>query len=166
MKDIIPDIEHEILGKCTLNIGKIAGGTLINVVPEYCEFRCDYRLVADSLRENVKNELTSLIEDFNENNKAKVEMEIIHEIPAIELGERNQFFESLKKKAIEAGKENIIGVNYGTDGAMLIPEYNTPFVIMGPGKLDQLHVTDEYTEKQEVIDYANLIYDAITENFE
>ena len=49
---------------------------------------------------------------------------------------------------------------------MLIPDYDTPFVIMGPGKLDQLHVTDEYTEKQEVIDYANLIYDAIIENFE
>jgi len=165
MKDIIPDFEHEILGKCTLNIGKITGGTLINVVPEYCEFRCDYRLVADNLREGVKGDLTNLIEDFNRNNEAKVEMEIIHEIPAIELGERNQFFESLKKKAIEAGKESIIGVNYGTDGAMLIPDYDTPFVIMGPGKLDQLHVTDEYTEKQEVIDYANLIYDAIIENF-
>jgi len=165
MKEIIPDLEHEILGKSTLNIGKIAGGTLINVVPEYCEFRCDYRLVSDSLRERVKNSLQNIIEEFNRVNKAQVEMEIIHEIPAIELTKRDQFFETLKQKAIEAGKSEIIGVNYGTDGAMLVPEYDTPFVIMGPGKLDQLHVTDEYTEKQEVLDYANIIYDSLIENF-
>ncbi len=165
MKEIIPDLEHEILGKSTLNIGKIAGGTLINVVPEYCEFRCDYRLVSDSLRERVKNSLQIIIEEFNRDNKAQVEMEIIHEIPAIELTKRDQFFETLKQKAIEAGKSEIIGVNYGTDGAMLVPEYDTPFVIMGPGKLDQLHVTDEYTEKQEVLDYANIIYDVLVENF-
>jgi succinyl-diaminopimelate desuccinylase len=165
MKNIVPDFEHKILGKSTLNIGKISGGTLINVVPEYCEFRCDYRLVADDLREGVKTDLTNLIEDFNRDSKAKAEIEIVHEIPAIELTEKDQFFESLKQKAIEAGKEKIIGVNYGTDGAMLVPEYGTPFVIMGPGKLDQLHVTDEYTEKQEVLDYANIIYDSLIENF-
>jgi len=165
MKEIIPEYEHEILGKSTLNIGQISGGTLINVVPEYCEFKCDYRLVADSLRESVKSKLENLLEAFNRGNEAKAEMEIIHEIPAIELTEKNQFFEAMKKKAILAGKENIIGVNYGTDGAMLVPEYNTPFVIMGPGKFDQLHVTDEYTVKQEVIDYANIIYEVLIENF-
>jgi acetylornithine deacetylase/succinyl-diaminopimelate desuccinylase-like protein len=36
---------------------------------------------------------------------------------------------------------------------------------MGPGKLDQLHVTDEYTEKEEVIIYSNIILDAILESY-
>ena len=71
----------------------------------------------------------------------------------------------LKNRAKEAGAKDIIGVNYGTDGAMLVPDYGTPFVIMGPGKLDQLHVTDEYTEIEEVITYANIIYKAIIDNF-
>ncbi|MFW9853251.1 MAG: M20 family metallopeptidase [Candidatus Thorarchaeota archaeon] len=163
MKNAVSDFEHGILGKSTLNIGEIKGGTLINVVPEYCEFRCDFRLVQDDLREKTKERINEIIKDFNSKEEAKAEIEIIHEIPALELKEKTSFFEKLREKAKGFGKDDLIGVNYGTDGAMLIPEYNTPFIIMGPGKFDQLHVTNEYTEKQEVIEYANLLYDSIIE---
>ncbi len=165
MKEAVPEFSHEVLGKSTLNIGKISGGTLINVVPEYCEFRCDYRLVADNLREGVKRKILEIIDEYNFEGPARAEIEIIHEIPALELSREDEVVKTLKQKAFEIGKEKIIGLNYGTDGAMLIPEYNTPFVIMGPGKLDQLHVTDEFTEKQEVIDYANLVYDTLIETY-
>jgi len=165
MKEIVPDLNHDIMGRSTLNIGKISGGTLINVVPEYCEFRCDYRLVVDSLREEIKSKLKQLIEDFNAQGLARAEIEIVHEIPAIELNREDKIIKVLKNKAAKMGKEKIIGLNYGTDGAMLVPENEAAFVIMGPGKLDQLHVTDEYTEKQEVIDYANLVYEALIETY-
>jgi len=163
MKNAVSDFEHEVLGKSTLNIGEIKGGTVINVVPEYCEFRCDFRIVADDLREKTKKKIKEIIEDFNKKEEAKAEIEIIHEIPALELKEKTVFFERLRAKAKDFGMDELIGVNYGTDGAMLVPQYNTPFIIMGPGKFDQLHVTNEYTEKQEVIDYANLLYDTIIE---
>jgi succinyl-diaminopimelate desuccinylase len=165
MKEAVPEFDHAVLGKSSLNIGKISGGTLINVVPEYCEFECDFRLVDDNLREQAKKKINEIVEEFNKEQEARAEIVIIHEIPAIEFKEKSAFVEALKNKAKKLGIHEIIGVNYGTDGAMLIPEYNTPFVIMGPGKLDQLHVTDEYTEKKEVIDYANLVYQAILESF-
>jgi len=165
MKEAVPELDHAVLGKSSLNIGKISGGTLINVVPEYCEFECDFRLVDDNLREQTKKTINDIIEKFNNKQEAQAEIKIIHEIPAIELKEESAFVELLKNKAKELGIHEIIGVNYGTDGAMLVPDYNTPFVIMGPGKLDQLHVTDEYTEKKEVLDYANLVYQAILESF-
>ncbi len=106
-----------------------------------------------------------MIEKFNKESEAKVTFEIAHELPAIEMSDDSTFLEDLKNRAREAGAEEIIGVNYGTDGAMLVPDYGTPFVIMGPGKLDQLHVTDEYTEIDEVITYANIIYEALISNF-
>lgn len=165
MKDAVPVYNHEILGKSTLNIGKIQGGTLINVVPEYCEFRCDYRLVADSLRDDVKHKINEMIEEFNKQGPGRAEVEIIHEIPAIELNREDEIIKNLKRKAFDLSKDKIIGLNYGTDGAMLIPGTNVPFVIMGPGKLNLLHVTDEYTEKQEVIAYANLVYDTLVETY-
>ena len=165
MREVIPEFTHKIMGKSTLNIGKITGGTLINVVPEYCEFRCDYRLVSDKLRNEVKNKIEALIDDFNRQGPSRAEIEIIHEIPTIELNQENEIVKFLKQKATDLGKDRVIGLNYGTDGAMLIPKYNVPFLIMGPGKLNQLHVTDEYTEKQEVIDYANIVYHALIETF-
>lgn len=165
MKAIVPDFEHEILGKSSLNIGKINGGTLINVVPEFCQFECDIRLVADHLREETKKKINDLISNFNDKEEAKASFEILHEIPAIELKEKTDFFTVIEDRTKQIGTDEIIGVNYGTDGAMLVPEKNIPFIIIGPGKLDQLHVTDEYTEKEEVIQYANLIYEALIEAF-
>ncbi|MHA1869013.1 MAG: M20 family metallopeptidase [Candidatus Heimdallarchaeaceae archaeon] len=165
LKNAVPDFEHKILGKSTINIGKIKGGTLINVVPEYCEFECDLRLVADNLREETKEKIAERLKRFNAEEKAKAHIEMIHEITAIELKEKTSFFKTLVEKVNQLGKEKIIGLNYGTDGAMLVPEFDTPFVIFGPGKLNQLHVTNEYTEKEEVIKYSNLVYDSIVESF-
>lgn len=163
MQKAVPNFNHKILGRSTLNIGQIAGGTLINVVPEYCEFKCDYRLVKDDLREGVKKKINEIINEFNLKSPSKAEIEILHEIPAIELNRENEIIEKLKQNTTKIGKDKIIGLNYGTDGAMLVPEFNIPFVIMGPGKLNQLHVTDEFTEKQEVIDFANLVYNTLVE---
>lgn len=164
MKTIIPDFKHKILGKSTLNIGKINGGTLINVVPEYCEFRCDYRVVADELRELIKEKIEDIVKSVNEKGEAKVSIEIMHEIPAIELKNHPKFFKVLARRAKQS-ENDFIGVNYGTDGAMLVPVYETPFVILGPGNIDQLHVTDEYTEKDKVITFANIILESILESF-
>ncbi len=165
LKEAVPVFEHKILGKSSLNIGKITGGTVVNVVPELCEIECDFRLVADELRNELKEKFNTVISKFNQKEEAKVSFTIAHELPAIEMKDESVFLEDLKNRAKEAGAKDIIGVNYGTDGAMLVPDYGTPFVIMGPGKLDQLHVTDEYTEIEEVITYANIVYEAIIDNF-
>ena len=165
LKTVLPEFKHEILGKSTLNIGKITGGTVVNVVPELCEIECDFRLVAAELRDEIKEKFDSVIDKFNQENEAKVSFTIAHELPAIEMLDDSRFLEDLKKRAQEAGSGEVIGVNYGTDGAMLVSDYGTPFVIMGPGKLNQLHVTDEYTEIDEVITYANIIYEALINNF-
>ncbi|NPD87339.1 MAG: M20 family metallopeptidase [Asgard group archaeon] len=165
LKEVVPAFEHKILGKSSLNIGKISGGTVVNVVPELCEIECDFRLVADDLRDEIKEKFNAVLNKFNQEEEAKASFAILHELPAIEMKYVSKFLEDLKIKAKKAGAAEIIGVNYGTDGAMLVPDYGTPFVIMGPGKLDQLHVTDEYTEIEEVIDYANIIYEALIDNF-
>ena len=99
MKEAVPELDHSVLGKSSLNIGKISGGTLINVVPEYCEFECDFRLVDDNLREQTKKKISEIIEKFNNEQEAQAEIEIMHEIPAMELKEESAFVELLKTKA-------------------------------------------------------------------
>ena len=161
MKSVIPRKEHSILGKSTLNIGKITGGTAINVVPENCSFQCDYRLTSNVKSEKVWGDIVKLIEDFNNQSSAKVSVRKIHEIPPIEVQREHKLLDAFKNYARKLKKQVSMGVNYGTDGAMLIPKTNVPFVICGPGHLDQLHVVDEHVDKQQVIDYANMVLDIL-----
>ncbi|MHA1303181.1 MAG: M20 family metallopeptidase [Candidatus Heimdallarchaeaceae archaeon] len=165
IKTTVPESDHSLLNQSTINIGKINGGTSFNVVPEYCEFTLDYRIIPRISYEDLKNRIRAVLDDFNKTHAAQAEMEVVHVIPPIEMTKESAFFDILMKKVQENGVDEIIGVTYGTDGAVLVPPHDTPFVIFGPGRLDQLHVTDEYTLKEEVVTYANLILEAISEAF-
>ncbi len=165
IKKVVPKEKHELLDYSTLNIGKIDGGTAPNVVPEYCEFTCDFRLVPGVQPKKLKKEIEVIIDDFNRKEKAKAEIVLLHDTPALELNEEHRFYTNLKQKIKEKDELKIIGVPYGTDGAILIPKYNTPFIIFGPGRLDKLHVTDEYVEVDELIEYSNILIDTIIETY-
>ncbi len=158
----LPTQEHSLLGHSTLNIGQIKGGVAPNVVPEYCEVILDYRVIPGIDFDDMIEQIKQLATKFNNENDAKVEIEVMHLTRAIETTADNSHIESL----IELCKENndlkdVIGVMYGTDGAFLVPKNNTPFVIFGPGKLNLLHVTDEYTEIDEVVKYTNILLEMI-----
>lgn len=161
MHSAVPKDLHPVLKKSTLNIGKIFGGTAINVVPERCSFQCDYRVTPNVDAENVWKTIVQLIEEFNRESPATVTVRKIHQIKAIEAQHNNALLTKFKAYANKIGKKTDLGVTYGTDGAMLIPDYNTPFVICGPGHLDKLHVVDECVDIQQVIDYANMILEIL-----
>jgi succinyl-diaminopimelate desuccinylase len=165
MKETVPDLNHHLLGKSTLNIGQIKGGTAPNVVPEYCEFTLDYRIIPNVNRETIKESIKNIINDFNENNKSQAEMEIMHNTPSIDMTQESRFLDLLKRRAEKDNYGSISGVTFGTDGAILVPENNTAFAIFGPGRLDKLHVTDEYTLKEEVVLYSNIILDTILKHY-
>ncbi len=160
LKKIIPLTKHDLLDYSTINISTIKGGTPF-VVPEYCDFDIDYRLPPNIDNNQVRSKFEETISQFNRNNKAKVELEYIFTIPAIEYNEQSDFITSLKEKAHKMGGVEKIGLAYGTDAGILVPPKNTPFVIFGPGRMDKLHVTDEFVEKKVVISYSNILLEAL-----
>ncbi|MHA1205376.1 MAG: M20 family metallopeptidase [Candidatus Heimdallarchaeaceae archaeon] len=165
IKKTIPSTKHPLLNYSTLNIGKISGGTSFNVVPEYCEFTLDYRVVPSVDYNEIRMKINRVLDQFNSKEDARAEFEEVHVIPPIESNSEIAFLDKLKEKLKEKGILEVIGVTYGTDGAVLVPPNNTDFVIFGPGRLDKLHVTDEYTLKDEVVTYSNLLFKTIVELF-
>jgi succinyl-diaminopimelate desuccinylase len=154
----LPKVTDPILGQSTLNIGKFYGGKSANVVPEEAEVHCDYRLVPPIIPENFANKLSEIIQHHGKTRPARFTTEIDQIMKPVSNSPENKFISQLMK---ESNNEIPIGLNYGTDAAVLVtqaPHY-VPFVIYGPGDPKAIHCANERVSIAEVLEVETVISD-------
>ena len=86
LHDFLGDEINNILGKSTLNVGRISGGTAINIVPDHAILDLDYRLIPEQNHQRLKMLLNTLPQpDFS------IKLEILKDLPAL-LSDPNHIF--------------------------------------------------------------------------
>ena len=137
--------EHQYLGKFTSSLNTIFGGIKTNIIPDYCEITMDIR----TLPSQEHQEILGLIQKNIETRKSISEnfecsMETVINKPGIEVDPRQGKAADIIKIIKGAKKDSqFIGLNYYTDGAVIIPELDIPFLIFGPGDAAQAHTQNE-----------------------
>ena len=151
--------EHPLLGKPTLSIGTIRGGTKINVVPDRCDIEVDRRMLPGEKREDVLGEMKKILDliqsqdplfqyrmeemDFAEASEVDPEVEIV----------------KIGVQAIEKvmGKKPPLRAFSGfTDSRFYINQCHIPTLIFGPGDTSQIHTVDESVEVEALIQAAHI----------
>jgi succinyl-diaminopimelate desuccinylase len=134
--------KNPILGYSTLNVGKIQGGTKINIVPDYAELEVDFRLIPEQKYSSVINKLKEINPE-----PCKMDIKITNNLPALETDPNHPFIKTLQK----ISQSEIIGLPYATDAARFItPENPIPFVIYGPGNPNDVHKINESISLEQV----------------
>jgi succinyl-diaminopimelate desuccinylase len=127
---------HPLLGSPTLNVGTIAGGSGINLVPDRGEAQIDVRTVPgltgaaalDALRAAAGPEVT---------------VEPWIDLAPVVTDPDDPWIRSV----YEVSPAEPAAAAYFTDAAALTPAYgNPPTVIWGPGEAAQAHQTDEWAD--------------------
>jgi acetylornithine deacetylase/succinyl-diaminopimelate desuccinylase-like protein len=151
--------EHSLLGKPTINIGKIQGGTKINVVPDRCEIEVDRRLLPDEKKEDVLSEIKEAIGSVQARDPLfKYQVEEIDDAEPSEINPD----EEIVRIGLEAGREvrgerpTVRGFSGFTDGRFYVNQFSIPTLIFGPGGTDQSHTTDESVEVEALIKAAKI----------
>ena len=165
-KEVLPTQEDPLLGFSTLNIGSISGGTKVNVVPEECEIRCDYRLIPSVDTVKLKNLLIDQITKLAQTAPWGVEFEELHSIPAISSNDHLMQHNLLKitNQALELETE-FVGLTYGTDAATIVPGTDLPFTIFGPGGRDVLHKSNEFVTAKDIPLATEIICKALVSTY-
>ena len=146
---------HPLCGPATLSIGRIEGGSSVNVVPDGCTIEIDRRIIPGEDRFAVISELNTFLRD-------RLDFEITHDAPfcaSPSLGdELNGELSRELMQAIAAvvGTRQIIGVPYGTH-ASRFARAGIPSVVFGPGDIAQAHTKDEWIDISQ-LDHAAEIY--------
>jgi succinyl-diaminopimelate desuccinylase len=142
LHEIVPKDQNDILGRSTLNIGVFKGGKSANVVPEEAVIHCDYRLVPPYQPSEFAYTVEKEISKFARESPAKFTCEVKQTMSAIQTSIQNPF---VKKFMTTVTDHSVIGLDYGTDGAVLVENSpkELPFVIFGPGNPKRIHVANE-----------------------
>jgi len=159
--------EHPLLGKPTINIGKIQGGTKINVVPDRCQIEVDRRLLPDEKKVGVLREIKEVTESVQARDPL-----FKYQIEEIDYAEPSEIHpdEEIVRIGLEAGREvmgekpRVRGFSGFTDARFYINQFHIPTLIFGPGGTDQSHTTDESVEVEALVQ-ATRIYSRIVLNF-
>lgn len=163
--------EHPLLGKPTMNIGRIQGGTKVNMVPDRCEVEVDRRLLPDEKKEEILKEIQEAFES------ARAQDPLLkYQIEEIDYAEPSEIppDEEIVRIGLEAGQEvlgekpRVRGFSGFTDARFYINQFHIPTLIFGPGGTDQSHTTDESVEVDHLIQsariYARMIVKFFTGN--
>lgn len=165
LHEVVPRDRNEILGQSTLNIGVIKGGKSANIVPEEAVIHCDYRLVPPHQPNEFASMVKRKLEAFTQNSPARFTYEVKQTMSAIQTSVQNRF---VKKFIEKVGDQSTIGLNYGTDGAVLVKNApkELPFVIFGPGNPKRIHVANERVKTTDVQAvekiFVEFLYDVVT----
>ena len=147
---------HPVLGPPTLSIGRIAGGTGINVVPDRCTIDLGRRLLPGESWVDVEEEIQDLVvEACQELLGGDVQIEAPYQqTPGMETAPDHPLVR-LTEEAVRRvdGHHPVRGVAYCTDASDLALA-GIPCVVLGPGHIDQAHTAAEYVEIQQVLKAA------------
>ena len=132
--------EHDV-GKPTLNVGKIEGGTKVNMVPDRCVIDIDRRVIPTESVEEVLSEFWRVIDDGEDGTNVEITgYRAPHEIS--------------KDSVIIREMENITesragGISYWTE-APVFHQAGVECAVVGPGSVMQAHAFDEHVPIEEV----------------
>lgn len=129
---------HPLLGRPTVNVGMIRGGSQPNIVPDRCVIEVDRRTVPGETEAGVKRE----IRQYLAKNGCKVRLVDMKGVTAPPL-ETDPNLPWVRRFLAATGRKRTCGVTYFCDAAILAMG-GTPCVVFGPGDIAQAHTAREW----------------------
>ena len=135
----------------TVHVGTISGGTAQNIIPRYCQFRWECRLLPGHDGQNILASFEQRCEAHRKTIKkmapgADIRTRAVHHVPAFGACDNS---EAIALALSCSQQTQTFAVSYGTE-AGLFERAGCACVVCGPGDIAQAHKPDEYIEKAEL----------------
>jgi succinyl-diaminopimelate desuccinylase len=136
---------HPLLGPASLAVGRIAGGTAVNLTPDLCTAEIDIRFAPGLPPEAVEAQLAAVLPEG-------VSLARMDFKPAVEEPAGSPFLAACAAAVTaETGRvPDRLGVSYYSDAAILLDGHNAPFAICGPGRIGMSGMPDETVDAEDV----------------
>lgn len=160
LKDLTLDLPaHPLLTAPSVNVGRIQGGSAVNVTPDSCTAEVDVRFGPGIALEDVMAQLHAITPE-------RIEWRITDFKPAVEEKPDSAFVAACAQaiRDVTGRSPEIKGVSYYSDGAVLLEGLDVPFAIVGPGDLGMSGQADESADIGRIRDVVD-IYVAIAETW-
>jgi acetylornithine deacetylase/succinyl-diaminopimelate desuccinylase family protein len=130
---------HTALGRPTVNVGTVAGGTGVNVVPDHCVARVDRRTLPGETAASVQREIAEHLGEAEWLRWADVV-----ERPALFTPVEARLVTSLRQALQDTGQAGELEAAPYLTNAVAYAAAGVPALVFGPGDLAQAHTPDEF----------------------
>lgn len=126
----------------TVHVGKLTGGTALNIVPDVAELLFEIRYLAADRVDDFEADLAALVAQVEQDHKgAVIEIDGLTSYPGLDVKPDADCVKFMQRIS---GKNGVTKVAYGTE-AGFFDAIGIPTVVCGPGSMEgQGHKADEY----------------------
>jgi succinyl-diaminopimelate desuccinylase len=158
--EVLPDLEHPLVGRPTVNAAMIQGGSAPNVVADRCVVEIDRRIIpGETEPEEVLKPFERLADAIRaEHPEVDLSVEIRQWTDAAETT-ADTAIADLCRAAVrtETGRESIdTGFTGITDARFYLNDRSIPTIILGPGSLGVAHMANESVEIAQLVTAARV----------
>jgi succinyl-diaminopimelate desuccinylase len=158
--EVLPDLEHPLVGRPTVNAAMIQGGSAPNVVADRCVVEIDRRIIpGETEPEEVLKPFERLADAIRaEHPEIDLSVEIRQWTDAAETT-ADTAIADLCRAAVrtETGRESIdTGFTGITDARFYLNDRSIPTIILGPGSLGVAHMANESVEIAQLVTAARV----------
>jgi len=145
------DVDYDI-PYSTLHVGKISGGTVLNIVPNRCELAFEIRTLASddpmTILERVRADAEPLVKAARRiAPESDMSIEVTNSYPGLDTPKGAPVV-AFARELLRV--EDTKKVAYGTEGGLFHQRLGVPVVVCGPGSMDQGHQPDEFVTRAQI----------------
>ena len=151
-----PEARHPLLGRPTVNVGQVSGGSAPNMVPDRAEARIDCRYLPGQTATDLLGEIRELAERVAARREGtSFDFRIITDLAPSEVATDSPLVEAVRGVAprITGRTVEMIGMGGATFCKECIKE-GIPAVGFGPGSAGAAHTAGESVEIRELVEFA------------
>ena len=160
IEEVLPDLEHPLVGRPTVNAAIIQGGSAPNVVADRCVVEIDRRIIPGETEPEEVLEPFERLADAIRTEHPEVDLSFalrqwtdaaeVSGDPAIADLCRTAVREETGRAPLDTGFTGI------TDARFYLNERSIPTIILGPGSLGVAHMADESVEIAQLVAAARI----------
>lgn len=155
LDETLPDIEHPLLGRPTLNVGTISGGTKLNIIPAECTIELDRRIVPGedeaSAIASIEEAIALARDTFPD---LDAEVTVVGSGAPFEIAEDAELVQAAVDAVRNRGREpEIVGFR-GASDARFFADAGADVIVFGPGDITVAHTAHESIDLDELADGA------------
>ncbi len=130
----------------TVHVGKIEGGTALNIVPNRCTVDFEIRNVAEDDADEILCGITAYgeslgVREHNNFPEARVSVDVLNTYPGLSTPADAEIVGFVRRLTEDP---STFKVAFGTEGGLFANRLGIPTVVCGPGSMDQGHKPDEF----------------------
>ena len=144
----------------TVHVGRMNGGTALNIVPNRCDLDFEVRNVAgedaDAIIAQITEDAATIATPHrNRFPEARIEIQEVSGYPGLDTSTNLPIVAVLR--SLLGKNDPVVKVAFGTEGGLFQKMLGLPTVICGPGHMAQGHKPDEFVSEDQLAKCAQMV---------